>query len=176
MEIWKDVRGFEGYYQVSNKGVVKSLQRKKTNQFYKSSIKKLQIDRFGYCICGLYCHSKKKSKRVHRMVAEAFIPNPENKPHVNHINGIKDDNRVENLEWCTPSENAIHAFSIGLRFAGNKQIEMIRERSSKKVLDVSTGIVYNSITEASIELNISYDSLKNNLTKNKTNKTNLVFA
>lgn len=115
-EIWKNIEGFEGYYQVSNLGRVKSLKRtyysgshnslktiderilspyRKSSHYFSV---KLRID--GIC----------KTHFIHRLVAKTFIPNPENKPEVNHINGDKTDNRVANLEWVTRSQNIRHAF------------------------------------------------------------------
>ena len=111
-EEWRDVVNYEGLYQVSNFGRVKSFHRKKVR------LLDLETDLNGYIRCGLYKNGKTRHAFVHVLVAQAFIQNPENKSDVNHINGIKADNRVENLEWTTRSENIRHAFDMGLRKTG----------------------------------------------------------
>ena len=108
-EIWVDICGYEGLYQVSNQGRVRSLDREiyKNNnvkQFSKSFILKFEKNK-GYNYVHLFKNGVRKRMAVHRLVAEAFIPNPGNKPEVDHINTIRDDNRVENLHWVTPKEN-----------------------------------------------------------------------
>lgn len=105
-EIWKDVVGYEGFYEVSNLGNVR--RKGKTNNL------KGRIHRDGYRILVLCVNCEGKSFQVHRLVATAFIANPKNKEQVNHINGVKNDNRLENLEWATRSENTIHAYNTGL--------------------------------------------------------------
>lgn len=118
-EIWKDIKNCKGY-QVSNKSKVKVLSKKvKTgikNQTYvtrKEKILKPYIAH-GYYQVNLWINGKYKHYQVHRLVAEAFIPNPENKPQVNHIDGNKLNNDISNLEWVTRSENMKHAFKNGL--------------------------------------------------------------
>lgn len=116
MEIWKVIKGFENY-QISNFGNIKSIDRfvKNNNKdlFLKGVIRK-QTLRNGYYRVSLSVNGKITTKTVHRLVAQEFIPNTKNKPCVNHINGIKTDNSLANLEWCTYSENIIHGFNTGL--------------------------------------------------------------
>ena len=119
MEIWKDIEGYQGQYQVSNYGRVKSLARVlvyKDGRILnkKEIILKLIIQNTGYLKITLYGKIKPYQEYIHRLVALAFIPNPENKPQVNHDNGIKTDNHVSNLEWSTKSENCQHAVDSGL--------------------------------------------------------------
>jgi len=118
-EIWKDIVGFEEYYQINNTGDVIAKERVSWNgKVYvvrKRKKIKSQKDGNGYVQVPLSINKKQKRYLVHRLVATAFIPNPENKPQVNHINGIKTDNFVKNLEWSTRSENVSHSFKIGLQ-------------------------------------------------------------
>lgn len=116
-EIWKDIDGFEGYYQISNIGNVKSLHRivHHSNGFKTVRERILKPTKAkGYCIVRVVKKHTNKYLTVHRLVAKSFIKNTGNKRCVNHKNGIKTDNRVENLEWCTYKENTSHAYKTGL--------------------------------------------------------------
>ena len=121
-EQWRPVKGYEGHYEVSNLGRVKSLLRFKDNnkgkQIVESKIKD-QTFTAGYPSLNIYLGGDVKRVYTHRLVADAFIPNPDNKKTVNHKNGIKTDNKVNNLEWATYSENTQHAIETGLAKQGN---------------------------------------------------------
>lgn len=113
-EVWKDINNFEGIYQISNKGNVRSLERyvycksKNKPNLIKECILKQRLDKYGYFIVNLKKNQKSHIRKTHRLVAEAFIENIQNLETVNHINGIKTDNRVENLEWLSFGDNARH--------------------------------------------------------------------
>lgn len=109
-EEWRDVEGYEGRYQVSNLGRVKALPHKGK----KSGIKKATKSDRGYLAIGLSRKDDSKTFRVHRLVASAFIPNPDCLIEVNHKDGIKANNHVSNLEWSTRGENMRHAYRMGL--------------------------------------------------------------
>jgi len=125
-EIWKPIREYRGYYEVSNLGRVRSVTRKirrrvpadikKTALYtYKGKLVPFWITKKGYCRCTLNIDGKKRNHLVHQLVANAFIENPNNKKQVNHINCIKTDNNIKNLEWVTNYENYLHSVENGLR-------------------------------------------------------------
>ena len=116
MEIWKDIEGYENKYQISNLGNVKSLETWTGDKYiWREKILKNMVYGNGYYYVCLSKNGKVKKYKVNRLVAQAFIPNPDNKPFTNHIDGDKLNNNVDNLEWCTQSENMKHASMIGLR-------------------------------------------------------------
>lgn len=112
MEVWKDMVGYEGHYQVSSLGKIKSLKKYFED---KDIIKKVTKDRRGYLRTNFWLNGKIKGYRIHRIVATAFIPNPENLPQVNHKDGNKENNAVSNLEWVSNLRNRQHAEEIGIR-------------------------------------------------------------
>lgn len=132
-EYFVDIEGYPGY-QVSNLGTVRSLDRKKLRKngrtlALKGQQLKPQKNHKGYLRVRLRNEGEEKALLVHRLVAIAFIANPENKPQVNHLNGIKQDNNVLNLGWCTPSENIEHAFRMGLNHDGENHPNSILSHS-----------------------------------------------
>jgi len=145
-EIWKDIKGYEGFYQVSNLGKIKSLPR--NNTIKQSKILKNGYSRKGYCIVNLSKNNKVKSYRVHRLVAQAFIPNPNNYPDVNHKDENKLNNSVDNLEWCDSQYNNTY---------GNRtKIVSIRLSKPVSMFDKKGNYIrtYESCTEASKETGV----------------------
>lgn len=150
-EVWKDAVGLEGRYVVSNMGRIKSLQR---NGTIKSDMIRKQIeDKYGYLRFNIRKDNSTGTRGIliHRLVAIAFIPNPENKREVNHKKGIKKDNRVSELEWATQSENAKHAFSIGLSKSNLIQKSGKESPVSKPIYQMSLdGEIINEFDSATI--------------------------
>lgn len=162
-EIWKDIPGYEGLYQVSNHGRVKSLERWVQNhgktQHHPEIIKNPSRKSNGYLTLQLYKDNKPKNCYIHRLVAEAFVPNANGKETVNHINGNKHDNRAENLEWSTYAENNRHAYDTGL----NDETHRRNRKGSFKVeqydKDMNLIKVYPSIREAERQTGIDCRSI-----------------
>ena len=168
-EIWKDVNGYEGYYKVSNFGKIKSCLRIVKNglgnadRIIKSRIIKPYKDNHGYHMVSLSKDGKVKKHKVHRLVAEAFISNPENKPTVNHLNEIKYDNRASNLEWATYKENNDHG---GHNERVSKTLSKPIEQLDKNGNKISS---FESVREASLATGIHIMNIKSCLAhKNRT--------
>ena len=138
-EVWKDVKDYEGLYQVSDRGNVRSVDRiNHIGSRYSGRILKPRYDKDGYLRVSLCKNGIKKIKLIHRLVLEAFVENPSNLPEVNHLDEVKDNNNVKNLEWCDSRYNV----NYGTR----------TERVSKKVraVNVETGevVTFSSVSEA----------------------------
>lgn len=195
-EIWKDVTLYDlnKFYKVSNLGRIKSKERivhRKGDVYIKLKPKILKFKRNnrGYNQIVLYGNNKKRyDLMLHRIVALAFIPNPDNKPQVNHKDGNKDNNKVDNLEWATNSENGKHAFKIGLRKAKPLTKEMKRKmldgrlKSKNKAgyhkkiaqIDINTNKIiriFKSASDAAKFLNVNPCSIRDAASKRKNRIT-----
>ena len=147
IEEWRDIKGYEGLYQVSNLGRVKSFKG------VSERILKIGVDRYGYISINLFKNNKRKLCKVHRLVAEAFIPNQDNKPQVNHIDEVKTNNMVSNLEWVTAKENSNH---------GTRTEKMIKTQGIKiRAIDIANGEWndYCSQRECARELGLAGSSI-----------------
>ena len=163
----KAIPGFPNY-SVTEDGKVYSY---KTNKELKPM---LGTDKY-HSVC-LSNKGKVKRVSIHRIVANVFLNNLDNKPQVNHINGIKTDNRLENLEWSTRSENMKHAYVHSLKKVSRKNIKELTLINSKIVLDTQTGIFYQSASEASRLLNLNRRTLCAYLSGKLKNKTSFIYA
>ena len=147
-EIWKPIEGYEGRYEVSNLGRIKSLSRHIVRKDGRISFRKSRYlkfrDKQGYKRVNLYNDCVRKDFSVHRLVAEAFVLNPENKPEINHKDGIRDNNIYTNLEWVTHSENIVHSVEALNRYF-----------HSTPVICVETGERFESIKAANEHINHS---------------------
>lgn len=182
MEIWKDIKGYEGIYQVSNYGRVKSLNYNKTNR---EGFMSFNNNGTGYLQVCLTKDKKYKKKLVHRLVAKAFIEKPIDKNYINHIDGNKSNNHVENLEWVTRSENQKHAYANGLidkeklsnshkgekhhnygkHLSDETKIKISNSNKgkqagknnprSRKVICITTGEIFDTLTAAAQKYNIN---------------------
>lgn len=135
MEIWKDIKGYENKYQVSNKGNIRNIKTGKQLkiQFYKS----------GYCYIDLYCNGISKHYLIHRLVAQAFIPNPNNLPCVNHKDGKRSNNNVDNLEWCTQQYN--------VNYGNCRELQARKTRKQVYGINIQSGDktqIFNSVKDA----------------------------
>lgn len=158
-EIWKDIKGYEGFYQVSNLGNVRSVDRVVKHPRYGERkekgrlLKPRKVSKNGRYLTVLLCkNGKQVNHRVHRLVAEAFIPNEYNKREVNHIDGNRENNRADNLEWVTREENMRHAFNTGL---AKRETYIEANRPNMKRVYCSNGVTYESINAAARSLGLN---------------------
>lgn len=152
-EIWKDIEDFNGKYQISNTNKVKS------NHFGRSIILKPSLNTGGYNSVCLRLNNKIKTRSLHRLTMEAFVPNPDNKPCINHIDGNKLNNSLENLEWCTYSENLKHAYDNNLKLP----IESKGEKSSQHKLKEEDVLKIRASILSSKELGLLYNVNRTNI-------------
>lgn len=163
-ELWKVVPDTENTIFVSNKGRVKRVRVEGSREI--DHILTPFNDIYGYKVAHWSVKGVLKSQAVHRLVAKLFIPNIDNKPDVNHINGIKTDNYVENLEWVTKVENMRHAVKLGLCRNDSELMKQVnRERMSKAIICVETSQEFNSIKDAAKFYNVSVDCISGILHK-----------
>ena len=171
---WKQINNFP-MYSVSDTGKVMNTKTGRTLSL---------IDNHGYCMVHLYKNGMRYNKLVHRLVAEAFIPNSSNKPFINHIDGIRNNNLVGNLEWCTNQENIIHAYKVldstearrkisesrtGKKWSDEIKMKMSANRKGKnarskhpkarKVIRLEDGKIYDCIRDASDDSNVNFSAI-----------------
>lgn len=180
-EIWRDIPEYKGLYKINNLGQVKSLINNK--------LLKCWMNSGGYCSVKLCLYGLKKNHVIHRLVAKAFIPNPENKTQVDHINTIRADNRVENLRWVTEKENSNNPLTVlhlsnckkGMKLSfetkkkcsishiGKKHSLSTKVKLGKEVMCLEKNLRFYAIREASRILNVSHSSINQVLSgKRKT--------
>lgn len=165
IEQWKPIEGYEDLYEISNLGNVKSLPKTRGCCVGGEKILKQNYSKYGYMLVMLCKNGKPQSFAVHRLVAKAFIPNPENKPQVNHIDGNKENNNLTNLEWCTASENTKHAYDNNLKkgawlgkndgehpnskrvFQYDKEMKLVKGWDSMSEAHRKTGVFVDSISK-----------------------------
>lgn len=179
-EIWKPVPNTNERYMVSNLGNVKSMK-------YLGWDKEKNLtptdNGMGYLRVKIFRGKTYKTTMVHRLVAEAFVKNTSGNNTVNHIDGVKSNNAAHNLEWCTQKDNVRHAWRLGLckntvarSLHGKNTIGNLHQINRKLVLDTSTGIYYESATEAANTLGYNRRNLTSHLNGEYKNKTSLIYV
>lgn len=175
MEIWKDIEGFEGFYQVSSFGRVRSLDRlvngcgKKGFQRLKGKILKLQSRKSGHLDVLLKMNGKEKRCWVHRLVAEAFIANPQTLPIVNHIDSNPKNNTIENLEWCTQKHNITHCVKSGRFNPKLGETSPFNKLKTEEVLEIREKFSTGNVTKRSLarEYRVAESTIKNIIERKK---------
>ncbi|HYG84542.1 MAG TPA: NUMOD4 domain-containing protein [Verrucomicrobiae bacterium] len=186
-EEWRPIKGYEGLYEVSNMGRVRSKQRPILMKNKKTRVQRGQpmkhfISSTGYFAVRLSNQGGCRNKLIHRLVAEAFICNPYNKPQVNHLDGDKQNPIINNLEWSTPEENMRHAYNYGLMnlpmgeghcwhnvFGG-------MHPAAKSVIDTVSGHIYPSLRDAARSVGMNYSTLACKLNGSRGNDTTLMYS
>lgn len=163
MEKWRDIQGYEGLYQVSESGGVKRLShiaeyKDGAKHHYEERTLSPVLQATGYLTVTLCRGGEQRPVGVHRLVAETFIPNPDNKPQVNHIDGCKTNNKASNLEWCTAKENSDHAWRLGLSKITDKH-KTPAGKNAKPIECLETGEIFKSAREAERRLGISNQNI-----------------
>lgn len=184
-EIWKPVKGYEGMYEVSNMGNVRSVDRYVTNGnrccLLKGKPKKTYFISTGYLSTDLYKNGQGTHYLVHRLVAETFIPNPNDLPFIDHINTIRDDNRVENLRWCTCKENMNNPLTrehinikIRSKEVQEKRLATVRKKQSCHceipvyyIDEDGSKISFKSMMEAQRQTNVHHFSISLSIAKKR---------
>ena len=184
-EIWKPIKGFEGLYEVSNMGNVRSLDRYVMNGnrccLLKGKPKKAYFISTGYLMVDLCKNSQRTHYLIHRLVAEAFIPNPSNLPCIDHINTIKTDNRVENLRWCSCKENMNNPLTrehinikIRSKEVQEKRLATVRKKQSCHceipvyyIDEQGKKISFKSMSEAQRQTNVHHFSISLSIKKKR---------
>ena len=170
VEIWKDIVGYEGLYQVSNLGNVKSIRVYPRDKKYVNKNLKPVLQKIGYYSFTLCRENSKKIFMLHRLISEAFIDNNNNKPCVNHINGIKTDNRIENLEWVTYSENSKHAHDNNLQVSIKGSSHCNSKLTEDQVVEIrnayikGSGIYHRHLAE---KYNVSRELIRDVINRKK---------
>lgn len=186
LEMWMDIPGYEGHYQCSDTGKVRSLD-KYVNGVNGKKLKRGRIlkqgYRSGYLGVGLSKYGETKSKTVHTLIAKTFIPNPENKPCVNHKDGNKLNNHKNNLEWATYKENTRHYFDvIGVTFTpafrskAKETILKMLEPKKRKVICHEDNIPFDSIKEAASHYGLSHGAIRYLIRNNSTSKAGKTYS
>lgn len=183
-EEWKPIENYEGFYEISNMGRVRSLDRTvyfKNSDKPRKCIGKIMTPVYwkGYQKLRLHKNNNYESVKIHRLVAKHFVSNPENKNVVNHIDGIKSNNKSSNLEWCTPKENTIHALENGkmqnsinammeYNISNRKKIALIKNNKILKTCDSSRFLAEYMLQENLVE-NVTIETLSRNIRRRANN-------
>lgn len=172
-EEWKPCLGYENFYEASNLGSIRSLRKNKNL--------KPTINKYGYCKVSLTGDNSYKTVNVHRIIAQTFIPNPNNKPQVNHIDGDKSNNRVDNLEWTTREENMKHAHLNGLMKLPKGinhhyfNIKSDLHPRAKALINIETKEIYGCIKDCAKVLDIKESTLRGWLSDPRINPTKIIY-